>query len=202
MQRLWNVVRGFLGLLVAGGLALIVVLVLISRQSNPGAGPDVYDSPIRTASPLRPTAAPHQTATVPRSGPTLVPPPAATSLTPMHTLNTSTPRPGEIRPPDRSTPTPTSTPMPIIDLAQSVPDREKTVIIVQRSDGKREEYIVPRGPLEDGKSRLHLGPGDKIVLIYPFLPVRPPPNYWPTPVTPTSTTFVSPLPMPTTNAQP
>jgi hypothetical protein len=198
MQRLWNVVRRFLGPLVAGGLALVVVLVLISRQSSPEAGPGVYDSPIRTASPLRPTAAPHQTATVPRSGPTLVPPPAATSLTPMHTLNTSTPRPGEIRPPDRSTPTPTSTPMPIIDLAQSVPDREKRVYVVRRSDGKREEYIIPTGGPENKEQLLHLRPGDKIVIAYPFLPTHStPPIREPTPVTPASTTFVSPLSTPT-----
>jgi len=195
MKHLHNVMSGLLSLLVVGVLTMVIILVFSGHEN--GLQPANFQSPIQTVMPSRP-------ASTPRVHPEL---PTATPFgyVPVYvgTPPTSTPRPGATVMPDRSTPTPTSTPMPVADLAEGVPDKDKRVCIIRRSDGKYEQYIIPTSRWADRRQLANLGLQDAIVAAYPSKPIQSTP--WipsPTPVMPTSTAFISPLPTPTSTAQP
>lgn len=86
---------------------------------------------------------------------------------------TTTPYPREIRTPDNSTPTYTSMPIPIIDLAEGLPDESKRAYTIKRWDGTYERYLVVSNYSGEIKKLLHLAPQDVIVNAYPLVPLPP-----------------------------
>jgi hypothetical protein len=91
------------------------------------------------------------------------------------------------------TPEPTTVISQIIDLAQGLPDEEKIVFIVQRADSSYEKYIVPSGG--DLQELLNMGPNDKIVNVWPFVLLEPPPLLSPQAPVETPTESGYPLPV-------
>jgi hypothetical protein len=119
------------------------------------------------------------------------PTPTPASYTPHYvgTPPTNTPRPGEVRPPAKFS---TPTPLPIsriIDLAPGLPDEDKYVLIVRRSNGKYEQYIIPINRWLDAEQLIGLGPQDVIIYENPLVPL---PHSTP-PLTPL---FLSPISTP------
>jgi hypothetical protein len=135
-----------------------------------------------------------------------IPSPASTRLlipeprTPVGTPPTATPFLGEIRTPAAYSPTPSPTPMPVTDLAQGLPDKDKVVYIIRRSDGRYEQYLLPFNVSGDEEIRqlLNLGPQDVIAGVYALVPLPPstPVLTKPEAITGTSFPFVTPLPTP------
>jgi len=190
MRRLLKVAEGLLGLLALGALAVILALILGGARR--GAQPKVeFFSPLPTPTPRQATPTPRLTVTPPavptRPWPS---PPASRVPTYTGTPPTATPRPGEIRTP--APPFFTPTPLPIartVDLAPGVPDEQKDVYIIQRSDGTYEKYFLQRAmrTVEEVRQLMNMGPQDVIVTAFPLkpLPKGTPPR--PTYPLPTST---------------
>ncbi len=110
---------------------------------------------------------------------------------------TTTPRLGELRPTVESF---TSTPLPIsrtIDLARGLPNKDKYMFIVRRSDGKYEQYIIPISRWEDRMQLIGLGPQDVIIYENPLAPLPPStPRIAPMFATPSLTPISTPSPRP------
>jgi len=204
MKRIAGWLKGLLGL---GALAALTMLLiaLFSQATNPAQTPAQGGesvSPIETPLP-RVTDVPGTIRAIPRT-----PTPTRPGYIPVYTGTppTSTPRPGETSPPDKSTPTPTPTPtpMPVTDLAEGFPDEDKVVYIVRRSGGTYEKYLLPVGRWEDRKQLMEMGPGDVIVRSNPLVPLPPstPEIARSVTATPTDTSFASPLPAPSQVSQP
>jgi len=197
MKRIAGWLKGLLGL---GALAALTMLLiaLFSQATNPAQTPaqggesvSPIETPLPTATDISENARP-----TPRP-PTAAPPgyvPVYTGTPP-----TSTPRPGEIRP-SADVSTPTSLPISkSVDLAEGLPDEDKSVYIIQRSSGVYEEYLIPADYSGDVRSLMELGPNDMLIYHYPLKP-RPstPVLTTPVPATPTQGPLVSPLPTPIT----
>jgi hypothetical protein len=93
--------------------------------------------------------------------------PDYTPPNPESPIPTPTPYPGEIRPPSVFV-----TPTPLLiskttDLAPELPDEEKGVYIIRRSDGAYERFLISVYYAGDAKELMEFGPGD--VLLYHYL---------------------------------
>lgn len=149
------------------GLACTVILGILVVACEPLIGVSPLGTPtsVRFLSPLG-----TPTAMYPLPAPPTFPPinhvPRYTGTPP-----TSTPRVGEIRPTVKSS---TPTPLPLsktIDLAKDLPDKEKYMIIVQRSDSTYEKYLIPLDRWQDRKQLVGLGPQDTIIYSSPLVPM-------------------------------
>jgi hypothetical protein len=162
MAEWWKYLLALIALLV---FALALGWLFQGASHGPRAGEGV--SPIATPTQNLPTDLP------PIAPPTPFPP-DYTPTGPNGEIPTATPYPGEIRPPSKWS---TSTPLPIsrtVDLAQGLPDEEKDVYIIRRSDGTYEKYLLPFScKYEEIKQLMDLGPQDVIIRMYPLIPLPP-----------------------------
>jgi hypothetical protein len=158
MKRMLSWWKGLVVLIAVVVFALVIAWLLQTASKETEAGQGL--SPIETPAIASPTAPPWQL------GPTPIPP-DYTPTGPNGEIPTATPYPGEVRPPSvfvTPTPLPIST---IVDLAPELPDEEKSVYIISRSDGTYEKFLISVYYAGDVKELTEFGPGD--VLLYHYL---------------------------------
>jgi len=200
MNHVASIFKACLTVLLLAGLAVGLTTMLSNAPLSLQNGSPL--SPIQTPTPFTEvptpvvTAVPHETFQDPASTPLLTP----ETRTPTGTPPTTTPFPGEIRLSEQFTPAPSPTPMPVTNLAESLPNEDKVVFIVRRSDGTYEQYLLPFYVSDEEEIRqlLNMGPQDVIVSIHALVPLPPstPVLTKPEALTGTSFPFVTPLPTP------
>lgn len=161
MQRMTDRLKEALSL--AALIAFAVALAWLLQTAGEGVEAGQELSPVKTPALASPTVPSWPLPPTPF-------PPDYTPAYPDGTLPTATPYPGEIRPPSVFT---THTPRPIsktTDLAPDLPDEEKSVYVIRRSDGTYEKFLISSHYAGDVKELLELELGDVLISHHPLKP--------------------------------